>query len=394
MPMKFRQRPYPKWAQLALRNALAKAAERRAVEADVEAASSQLPRQFFREAVHGMADADAEEKEPLGSSRDLVNGEEANEGSEPEEKTYTTYREMMDFANSDKKSNNFLPILGNIYRYWGLGLGGLFNRDKGKNFFNHVTMEVGLLLVFIIQLLAPAACIIYAVYDIDWKHFEVGLDSWTYVYHSRRHGISNLLKHFVAVLFLFCFALNGSNVIYNEKIASMKLTAMLRHSPDTFTKDVQWFWMFFGPIMNCVLVIECCIIVYLLFLVAESPMDVVQNALAVTFLYNLDDIGGDMGFLQDEHWDSEAVGKEYYEIATVTFEENEDIDPDQLHEHTASAEYTPLAYKFAMPIMYLLTAGLPIAYICISGLEAKPSFVDVDILALQNQVAELQKQIH
>lgn len=302
---------------------------------------------------------------------------------------------MMDLASSDKKSENFLPVAGNIYRYWGLGLASIFGKPSEGSIQcsgDHVVQQLGILLIFLIQLLAPASCITYKVYSTDWGHFKLGLDGWKYEFHSESHGISNLLEHFVATLFLTCLALNGARVIYNDMLASMKINMMLANAPASFVKHVHHLWLWIGPFMDCLLVVQCCVIVYLTFITAATPIDVVYDALAVTFLYNLDDIGGDMGFLSEEDWDEDAVGKEYYD--TVADILPEDVDPDNVHQHGAiSAAHTPAPYKMAMPLMYVMTLVLPLAYICTSGVQDKPDDVHIQLQKQMDLTMQLQRQL-
>eukprot|EP00439_Symbiodinium_sp_Y106_P028666 s3444_g3.t1 len=233
------------------------------------------------------------------------------DGEEPAEEIGGTFeyadnfREMMMYSAEDKKADTFVPIAGNTYRFWGLGIPE--HRFTTQNF--------GVLSILLVQ---------------DWEGWHFGLSDWYYIPSSDEHGVSNLSKHVVATAFLIMFTLNGAMVVDNERIASLKISALLdapaiKNKPG-FLKDVNLFWLNVGRVLNCV--VECCVIVYFAFVLSENPMDVVFNALAVTFLYNLDDIGGETGFLTEDDWDGDELGKIYYHAVDAVMTENQVLNPD------------------------------------------------------------------
>merc|ERR1711972_361619 len=72
--------------------------------------------------------------------------------------------------------------------------------------------------------------------------------------------------------------------------------------------------------------ILCCVCMVPLLATAEGPKDVLFDALGLTFLYNMDDISGDFGFI-DEKWDEEVFGHIYGRLADevgimVSFQES------------------------------------------------------------------------
>eukprot|EP00931_Biecheleriopsis_adriatica_P026416 TRINITY_DN16077_c0_g1_i1.p1 TRINITY_DN16077_c0_g1~~TRINITY_DN16077_c0_g1_i1.p1 ORF type:complete len:444 (+),score=97.55 TRINITY_DN16077_c0_g1_i1:92-1333(+) len=349
-------------------------------------------RRLLAEAHHGAAEYEEDADEPLNSARDLEGGEEEMPEATAADKA-NNFKELMEYAAQDKKEGVFIPITGNLYQYWGLGI-----TDMMADF----TRDLGLLSVVIVQVLAPPACIIYFYYQLDWTQAEISLEDWHYRYHSRHHGVSNMLKHFTAVLFLFMFALNGATETHRQKVIAMKVNAMLNLSEADFVKGVRHFWISLGRWINCIVIVECCVIVYLAFVSSEGPVDVVFNALAVTFLYNLDDIGAEMAFLSEDDWDGEELGKYYYLTVEDEFADNEEsvdqdgtqkvLDPDDIQKHSViSAKYRSWVFSVTEKVMYFNVILLPCIYIFVSGVEPKPSGVEQDVAALQKQVADLLK---
>merc|ERR1711974_162614 len=55
------------------------------------------------------------------------------------------------------------------------------------------------------------------------------------------------------------------------------------------------------------------------FIIEEGPKDLVLDAFGLAFLYNLDDLGGILAFL-DEKWDEEFLGKIYGEMKETDHE--------------------------------------------------------------------------
>eukprot|EP00913_Durusdinium_trenchii_P014205 g13331.t1 len=360
MVLRLRPQKWPKWARRALAPLVAKSkASKMDLEAfDSETSAANYTRVLSYEAQHMAADG---EDVPLTSPRDLE-AEEGAEGADEERAggealdDAQNFRELMAYSAQDKKAENFMPIAGNMYRI----------------------QNMGMFMIFAAQLLAPPACIVNNLYRMDWSHWAFGVSDWMYIHGSKDHGISNLSKHI-------------------ESIASMKITAMLlkiEQDRPEYLQDVKWGWLIMGRLMNCMVVIECCVIVYFSFVLSDTPMDVLFNSMAVTFLYNLDDIDGEMGFLTDEDWDGDELGKLYYQavaesafrIALTTEDSIEKCPPMR-------NKYNHWTYKVATPVVYVMTILLPLMYIFIDDLHCKPYGVKETVIELKAQVEDLVAQI-
>ena len=389
-----RSQKWPLWARKAFAPVIAKRRAQAKQKQDLEAKGSEaggLSRTLLREAHHGMADD--EEDVPLTTPRDMEMGE--GEEGEPMEgpkavDDATSYRELMEYSAANKKDRDadeeVMPIPGNMYRWWGLGI--MTNPKSIQN--------MGLLCIVAAQAFAPPACIFNNLYRMDWTHWSFGVADWD------PRAPSSFSKHVVATIFLFMFTLNGLMVIKQERIASMKISAMLERKQEVepeYNKDVNYCWLITGRIMNCVVVLECCAITYFSFVLSDTPMDVLFNAMAVTFLYNLDDIGGEMGFLGDEDWDGEELGKLYYwEVFDMMIDLDlpgmEDKTPYDIHEIPhMRARFTHWSYKIAEPVLALMTIVLPLMYIFIDNLHCKPEGVKLKVIGLEEQVKELMEKM-
>jgi len=395
MVLRLRPQKWPKWARRALAPLVAKSkASKMDLEAfDSETSAANYTRVLSYEAQHMAADG---EDVPLTSPRDLE-AEEGAEGADEERAggealdDAQNFRELMAYSAQDKKAENFMPIAGNMYRYWGLGILEKF----------YSIQNMGMFMIFAAQLLAPPACIVNNLYRMDWSHWAFGVSDWMYIHGSKDHGISNLSKHIVATIFLTMFCLNGAMIIHQESIASMKITAMLlkiEQDRPEYLQDVKWGWLIMGRLMNCMVVIECCVIVYFSFVLSDTPMDVLFNSMAVTFLYNLDDIDGEMGFLTDEDWDGDELGKLYYQAVAEVMDEDglmeKGYDPDSIEKCPPMRnKYNHWTYKVATPVVYVMTILLPLMYIFIDDLHCKPYGVKETVIELKAQVEDLVAQI-
>merc|ERR1712232_534974 len=69
-----------------------------------------------------------------------------------------------------------------------------------------------------------------------------------------------------------------------------------------------------GAFINCWGVAWSCIDMYVVVGASSSPQDLLLDALGLLFLYNLDDIGGDLGFIDEDDWPGERIAWIYKEL--------------------------------------------------------------------------------
>ena len=68
------------------------------------------------------------------------------------------------------------------------------------------------------------------------------------------------------------------------------------------------FWMSANAFVQCGCVLLSQVLTVCVFWSAETPKDIVFDSLGLLFLSRLDDIGGDLGLIQESEWPSDSLG--------------------------------------------------------------------------------------
>lgn len=143
----------------------------------------------------------------------------------------------------------------------------------------------------------------------DWKHLST--------------------TRFVGTLFIIVFILNGLFVIFEEKKAWANIYNTFRYL-DIKTPKFRLTGMNYlalGCVVNCWVVFWVCLDMYVVVGSSETPQDLLMDALGLIFLYNLDDIGGDMAFIDDHDWPALRIAWIYDEMVhrcdIAEFDEND-----------------------------------------------------------------------
>lgn len=184
-------------------------------------------------------------------------------------------------------------IDGNLYFAIAFGIvtwGSLWQVKKNQR-------VIGLLLIFFIQFFGPPAISLYAVRDsVDFTKYNVSLADW-------RH---DALTKMLAVSFLFCFVLNGFYEL-NGQLRNWKRANGLFSVIGDKDGGKKGF-LKLSAFMDCWLVLWCCLDAYFILGCSGNPREVLSNALGLTFLYTLDDVGGSLGFLKQKDWPAAEFG--------------------------------------------------------------------------------------
>jgi hypothetical protein len=165
-----------------------------------------------------------------------------------------------------------------------------------KNFRRGWAKRAGMLAVLIIQLLGPPVIFYqkWTGFGIDdherlhWSAWSVSLSDWSL---DEKYFVTK----FIALLFLFCFIINGVFCHIDETESWMKvcrIVNMLNHNGEM--KDTCMSFLYLGAFMNAWVIFWLCIDVWLVLGKSDTVTDVLMDALGLTFLYNLDDIGSDL----------------------------------------------------------------------------------------------------
>jgi hypothetical protein len=67
-------------------------------------------------------------------------------------------------------------------------------------------------------------------------------------------------------------------------------------------------WLLVGLLVNNWVLFWCSLDAFFITGAAQTPLDVLLDALGVVFLYNLDDVKGDLTFVDGDDWDGARLG--------------------------------------------------------------------------------------
>jgi len=237
---------------------------------------------------------------------------------------------------------------------------GLFQVKAG------LVLKVGLFVVVVLQLCGPMGILFWVLHRIEFGYngHLIGLhELMNYQTGGNTHAISYVGQRVLAVLFLALFSLNGLYVIKKDRAETEKVVNMCK----IFKRAAivrgylapQERWLFVGAIVNSLCLIMCCFCMVFLFVVVEhGPKDVLFDAFGLTFLYNLDDVGGTLGFLH-EQWDEDQMG-DIYGMMADEMGIMEEASSHREHNFTADNIYQVVEW-----IMRLLVILLPLMFLFI-----------------------------
>jgi len=235
-------------------------------------------------------------------------------------------------APLDTSSNAGEPINGNIYRYWCVNGGSVFNfktfsckgakakgeKKKKSPIFDAAWSKVfGMVLIAIIQLVAPIAVLLSKHWTV--QSYKLGFPLANHGYdHGPGHSLSEgfctwLLAYFLGILFVLTYMFWAMNQVNSEEGDWIKIKALLtmREYEKDKTYSFSWsrIYLNMDAVMNCVMLLVCGIAMALVLKLSDTPKDVVFDSLSLLFILKLDDIGSDLGFLDGEDWDAKEFGK-------------------------------------------------------------------------------------
>jgi len=174
------------------------------------------------------------------------------------------------------------------------------------NYFQTVFKLFGCWAVLFIQVIGPFATAVscLACWGIDhadrynWRKFwgAVGAD------HYMTCSIAEKCTRFMAALFIFAFNLNGWFIVGAEGGTWAKVHRVFKFLNCHAKTDMCETWLILGAWINCFAVFFCCLCVPIYVGDSETVLDVFMDSLALLFLFNLDDVGGDLGFVSEQDW--------------------------------------------------------------------------------------------
>jgi hypothetical protein len=266
---------------------------------------------------------------------------------------------------------------GDVYSVLALNFGGRkFANDNGDvysvlaliNVIGVRSRMMGCLLIIIIQLLGPPL-IFFQMYtgkgmeDFDKIHWDkftpgpanVGTDLWG-------HGPTKLM----ALLFLTVFLLNGVFCHMDSMEAWKKVNKFLNFlNKNDHVEGTCPGFLHLGAFVNTWVIVWLSIDMYFVMGVSDTVQDVLMDALGLAFLYNLDDIGGDLGFIDADDWPG-------LQIAWID-QRREQVAKEKENIEDAEADASCVCYlHFITAVLVVLTLTLPVLFMFTPFKEMKP----------------------
>lgn len=232
---------------------------------------------------------------------------------------------------------------GNIYRIAAFGGIHIFlNAPKRLDALQNIARYFGTFLIVIVQLIAPPA--LFCTYTIGvgtGKSKQYTWSAWCLL--SNDPDCASSLNDWrgeegwwlpktAGLVFMCLFSLNGLFVIIDERRAWKQLDCMLKYL-DAHTPKFKWSgesMLYLDVFMNCWVVFWCTMDAYLLVGSSRTMKDVLFDSLSLLFLYNLDDVSGDLGFVNADDWDGLRLGWIYDQMVRVNYDP---FEPEEI-EHT------------------------------------------------------------
>jgi len=280
---------------------------------------------------------------------------------------------------------------GNIYRL--AVMGDIFLKMGGRLGFEEVQQIAkifGVLTIVAIQIVGPPMIFLSRMYGIgvlnelgynwhccpwhprydssltyDCEYLESSVqdvsmfDDWGHIITTKALGM----------LMMAAFILNGWFVIADEKNSWKQIYNTLRYldvKNDNF-KLAGMSFLWWDGLINAWVICWCCIDVYLVIGASMAPAEVLMNALGLVFLYNLDDIGGDLGFVNEDDWPGRRLAWIYQEIVHPC--DDSEFDEDVLD----IPGYIVLGvYNIVIGMLIILTFAVPMLAACTPFIQIVP----------------------
>lgn len=221
--------------------------------------------------------------------------------------------------------------------------------------------RAGFVCIVLIQLVAPPAIFMSTVFSwgilkserIRWEEWHASAYDW--------HHIG--LTKFLGVIFVFLFCLNGLFVLLDEYETYEKVDWLFRtlnkRNPEVHLKGE--YGIAFGILVNIWVVVWCCLDSFVVCGTSFSPGDLVYDSLGLIFLFNLDDIGGDLGFVGEDEWPAARLAwmyKWFKQESEKTDESRE--DPADSFYDMVQDSIVKISYYMALFFIMLFVVALPI----------------------------------
>jgi hypothetical protein len=282
--------------------------------------------------------------------------------------------ERLDRQVKDDWLGGIDALPGNMYLVTAFNL-GCPSFSSGLEIFEvvpkHIAKQLGMIVVFLIQLFAPP-CIFFQYVcgygmeeheKLHWDKFKFDLSDW---YPEKEFYFTKIS----GVLFLSCFCLNGTFCHLDEKNAWGKVYRVINWlTLSGFSNFHAYVWLYIAAFMNSWVIVWLCLDVFLVLGSAESVVEIVLDALGLAFLYNLDDIAADLRFIDDDDWPGHQLAWLDKNIETAKG------DPEHRLQMTCGiicGKGVEVILMCVAGVLMVFCAVLPVTFICVPWKEIKP----------------------
>lgn len=338
---------------------------------------------------------------------------DADEGDDAQLlKFYNSTVEKLKIQAGDKDHAN---IQGDLYSY--LCIRAFGERSGLMQQKASAVQLIGLVIIIFVQILGPMGVFHWAVGKVDgwWVPHNVSevadydpSKNWGYAEDTDVYNFYEKATRLLGTVFIMLFCLNGSYEMQSQVERMRKTIDMVevfrvvaKRTNDDNDKSTDYpepcaLWLWIGAIVNSVCVLCCCCCLVPLFIVAEDgPKDVIFDGLALIFMFNLDDVDGGFGFL-DEQWDEDLFGDVYGMLADLDSRDDNTnliqdirefrdahVTPDNL---LFVAEYVLVALTLALPCLYAFANLRPKEELSVGNVAAVVDILRANMTALHAQL--------
>lgn len=256
----------------------------------------------------------------------------------------TSGNELLDIIDTlvdDDWLGGIEPLVGNVYRAIALGsikhpscrdLCGGIRSSLNVKFF-------GAILVWIIQILGPVILVL-TCWPSDWK---VSTAEWF-------RSWSLFGTRLLSLLMIIMFNLHALYEIGDEAASFEKVSSLFNHLGCDTKYNTSRKALAYGAITNCWVRTWSPIATFIVMASAENGKDVLFDALSIAFLYNLDNIGGELSFLHESAWPGQQLSWMYNRMSSV-----EDPPPSSAGCVHEMARWIILPLNVVLPFAFCVT---------------------------------------
>jgi len=230
------------------------------------------------------------------------------------------------FTLIDEDWTNDIDVLeGNVYSIGAFGALNIPKEESSSRSWSGIRSRsrlVGCCVIAMVQILGPPCVLCSDLSDMYasrqvWDPTDPAgsLIDW------RVRGPTKLL----GTLLLFLFILNGLFVVVQCKDTWFKLYNTFQYLKRTADFEVQGQgFLYLGAFIDCWTVFLCCAACYIVVGTSPTVQDVLFDSLTLLFLYNLDEVGGDLGFVEEDDWPGDRLGWIFKHMVKVDWQPGEE----------------------------------------------------------------------